>query len=49
MAFNKIGKVVSDKDIQETFKEFDKAGNGQIDREEWRAVMDEIISSTQNF
>jgi len=48
-AFNKLGRNISDEELREVFfEEFDADGDGSIDREEWRTVMDKIISSTQN-
>jgi len=45
-AFHKLGKTITDDEIQEIFAEYDANNDGVIDREEWRSVMDEIIEAT---
>jgi len=39
-AFNKLGREISDDQIDEMFTEFDKDNDGIITREEWREVVD---------
>ena len=45
-AFNKMSKNIKDKDVDAIFDEFDHDKNGSIDREEWRAVVDQIIDDS---
>jgi len=48
-AFNKIGRNVSEEQLDEIFNEFDADGDQTIDREEWDQVVNTIIDTSKKI
>mmetsp|Transcript_38537 Transcript_38537/g.27897 ORF Transcript_38537/g.27897 Transcript_38537/m.27897 type:complete len:136 (+) Transcript_38537:1129-1536(+) len=48
-AFNKIGRIISDKEVQEIFDKFDKDKDQVISREEWRKVVDDLFDEPEDL